>query len=404
MQPLPATRYRIQSIDVLRGLIMIIMALDHVRDFFHRADSIGVNVGLDPTNLQTTSPFLFFTRWITHYCAPTFVFLAGTSAFIMGQKKTKSELSSFLIKRGLWLVFVEVIIITLSWTFDPLYHVFILQVIWAIGISMIILGLLVWLPWRIIFLLGLIIVFGHNLIDYPSLNKGLKGGLLADLIYFGNFTFYPLGGNRVLAIIYAFLPWTGVMTLGYCFGKLFIQGVDPAWRRKVLLQLGVAITILFFVLRFINMYGDPVPWTQQFRGSVFTFLSFFNLNKYPPSLMFLCMTIGPAIIFLALIEKIQNKFTAITNIYGRVPMFYYILHFYIIHTLVVIVFYIQGFGSKDIITPNSPFLFKPPGFGVPLLGVYAIWIFVVLLLYPVCKKYDRYKTANIREKWWLNYI
>jgi len=383
---------------------MIIMALDHVRDFFHKANSIGVNVGIDPTNLQITTPFLFFTRWITHYCAPAFVFLAGTSAFIMGQKKTKSELSSFLIKRGLWLVFVEVIIITLSWTFDPLFHVFILQVIWAIGISMIILGLLVWLPWRIIFLLGLIIVFGHNLIDYPSISKGLKGGVLADLAYFGNFTFYPLGSNRVIGIIYAFLPWTGVMILGYCFGKLFIQGADPVWRRKILFQLGIGITVLFFVLRFINMYGDPVPWAQQPRGSLFTFLSFLNLNKYPPSLMFLCMTIGPAIIFLALIEKVQNKFTAVMNIYGRVPMFYYILHFYIIHTLVVIVFYIQGYESKDIITPNSPFLFKPPGFGVPLLGVYAIWIFLVLILYPLCKKYDRYKTAHIREKWWLNYI
>lgn len=404
MQPLPTIRYRVQSIDILRGLIMIIMALDHVRDFFHKADSIGINVGIDPTNLQTTTPFLFFTRWITHYCAPAFVFLAGSSAFLMGQKKSKSELSAFLIKRGFWLVLVEVIIVTLSWTFDPLYHVFILQVIWAIGISMIILGLLVWLPWRIILLLGFIIVFGHNLLDYPSLSKGLRGGIFADLAYFGNFTFYPLGGNRVLGIIYAFLPWTGVMMLGYCFGKLFVQSVDPVRRRKILLQSGIGITVLFFVLRFVNLYGDPLPWAQQPRGSVFTFLSFFNLNKYPPSLLFLCMTTGPAIIFLALIEKVQNKFTAIMNIYGRVPMFYYMLHFYIIHTLVVIVFYIQGFGSKDIITPNSPFLFKPPGFGVPLLGVYAIWIFVVLILYPLCKKYDRYKTTHIREKWWLSYI
>lgn len=404
MQPLTTARYRIQSIDILRGLIMIIMALDHVRDFFHKADSLGVNVGIDPTNLQTTTPFLFFTRWITHFCAPVFVFLAGTSAFIMGQKKTKKELSVFLIKRGLWLVFVELVIITFSWTFDPLYHIFILQVIWTIGISMIILGMLVWLSPRFILLLGLLIVIGHNLLDYPVINKEFKGGFISDLLYFGQFSFYPFAENRILLIIYSFVPWSGVMMLGYYFGRLFVQTVDPAWRRKTLLKVGIGITLLFFILRFINLYGDPVPWTEQERGSVFTFLSFFNLNKYPPSLLFLCMTIGPAIIFLALIEKIQNRFTAVLNIYGRVPMFYYILHFYIIHTLVVIFFYIQGFGSKDIVTPDSPFLFKPSGFGVPLIGVYAIWIFVVLILYPLCRKYDRYKSTHIREKWWLSYI
>lgn len=400
----PVTRYRVQSIDVLRGLVMVIMALDHVRDFFHRVESVGVDVGIDPTNLATTTPALFFTRWITHYCAPTFVFLAGTSAFIMGQKKTKTQLSGFLIKRGIWLVLVELFIITLSWTFDPLYHVFILQVIWAIGISMILLGILVWLSPTVILIIGLLIVFGHNLLDYPSINKGLKGGFISDLLYFGMFSFYPLGGNRVLAIIYAFLPWTGIMMLGYYFGKLYVQGVDAAWRRKVLLRLGIGITVLFLLLRFINSYGDPVSWSQQARGSVFTFLSFFNLNKYPPSLMFVCMTLGPAILFLALMEKVQNKFTAVMNIYGRVPMFYYILHFYMIHTLVVVFFYLQGYGSDDIITPNSPFLFKPQTFGVPLWGVYFIWIFLVIILYPLCKKYDRYKTAHAKEKWWLSYL
>jgi uncharacterized membrane protein len=400
----PVTRYRVQSIDVLRGLVMVIMALDHVRDFFHRADSVGVDVGIDPTNLATTTPVLFFTRWITHYCAPVFVFLAGTSAFIMGQKKTKAQLSGFLIKRGVWLVLVELFIITLSWTFDPLYHIFILQVIWAIGISMILLGILVWFSPTVIFILGLLIVCGHNLLDYPSINKGLKGGFISDLLYFGMFSFYPLGSNRFIGIIYAFLPWTGIMMLGYYFGKLYMQGVDATWRRKILFRLGIGITVLFLLLRFINSYGDPVSWSQQTRGSVFTFLSFFNLNKYPPSLMFVCMTLGPAILFLALMERIQNKFTAVMNIYGRVPMFYYILHFYMIHTLVVIFFYLQGYGTDDIITPNSPFLFKPQTFGVPLWGVYLIWIFIVAVLYPLCKKYDRYKSVHAKEKWWLSYV
>lgn len=193
--------------------------------------------------------------------------------------------------------------------------------------------------------------------------------------------------------------------LGYCFGKLYQSGVDPVWRRKILLRLGSGLILLFIILRFINIYGDPVPWSSQLRGGVYTFLSFLNLNKYPPSLLFLCMTIGPGIIFLAFFEKIQNGFTRVMNVYGRVPMLYYILHFYIIHLVVVIVFYAQGYGAKDIApTGGLPFYFKPNGLGFGLVGVYAVWFFVVLILYPVCKKYNRYKTTHAKEKWWLSYI
>jgi len=383
---------------------MVIMALDHVRDFFFKADVSGggASVAMDPTNLATTTPWLFFTRWITHFCAPTFVFLAGTSVFLMGQKKTKSELSSFLITRGFWLVLVELFVITFAWTYNPFYNLFILQVIWAIGISMILFGLVIRLPFWFIFFLGFVIVFGHNLLDYPDINKNLKGGWLADLLYFSNFSIYSLSKDHFFLIVYAFLPWWGVMMLGYCFGKLYGNTIDPLWRRKILLLLGSGLVLLFVILRLLKGYGDPVPMSQQQRGSVFTFLSFLNVNKYPPSLAFLSMTIGPAMIVLALLENIQNKVTGFFRTYGRVPMFYYILHFYIIHTIAIIVFFAQGFSTSEIVTKNNPFLFKPPGFGFGLAGVYAVWLFVFLVLYPLCKKYNRYKSTH--RQWWLSYI
>ena len=404
MNQLPANRYRVQSIDILRGIIMVIMALDHVRDFFFKAavTAGGASIATNPTNMATTTPALFFTRWITHFCAPLFVFLAGTSIFFMAQKKSKNEVSLFLIKRGFWLIIVELVIITFSWSFNPHYNLFFLQVIWAIGISMILLGLFIRLPFWFILSLGIIIVFGHNLLDYPGINKNLKGNLLTDLAYFTNFSIYNIDQTHAAIIVYAFLPWTGMMLLGYCFGKLYRKTVDPLWRRKMLLRMGASLIFLFIVLRFINSYGDPVHWSQQQRGGFFTFLSFLNVNKYPPSLDFICMTIGPAMIILSLLEKVQNKATGFFQVYGRVPMFYYILHLYLIHTIAVIIFFLQGFSTSDIATPQNPFFFKPPGFGFGLLGVYAVWIFVVLALYPLCKKYDRYKSTY--QKWWLSYL
>jgi len=291
---------------------------------------------------------------------------------------------------------------TFGWTFNPFFNVFILQVIWAIGMSMILLGLLIHLPYKIIFAVGLSIVIGHNIMDFPSLSSALKGSLVANLLYFSNFSIYAITQNHVFIIVYSFLPWTGVMLLGFCFGKLFEPGIDSTKRIKTLFQLSSAVVILFFILRLINVYGDPVPWSVQPRGFTYTLLSFFNVNKYPPSLLFLCMTLGPGILFLAFIEKIQNKFTDIMNVYGKVPMIFYVLHFYLIHVLVVIVFYWQGFGSADIVSPNNPFLFKPNGLGFGLWGVYVIWSMVVLLLYPVCKKYGLYKSTH--HQWWLSYL
>ncbi len=395
--------YRVQSIDVLRGIVMVIMALDHVRDFLYKADvGNAAAVATDPTNLHTTTPALFFTRWITHFCAPVFVFLSGTSAFLIGQRRTKKELSSFLIKRGFWLILVELFIITLAWTFDPLYHLFILQVIWAIGVSMVILGLMVRLPFAVILVTGILIVFGHNLLDYPSLNTNLKGSILADIAYFGQFSIHRLFDNHFFIVVYAFLPWTGIMLLGYCFGYFYTTKFSTEGRRKLLVRIGFALIFLFIILRYTNFYGDPVPWSSQPRGPIYTFLSFLNVNKYPPSLLFICITLGPALIVLTFLERVQNRFTSIMNIYGRVPMFYYIIHFYIIHTFVVILFFVTGHTSKDIVTPNNPFLFRPSDLGFGLLGVYLVWLFVVIILYPLCKQYDRYKTSH--TNWWLRYI
>ena len=398
-------RYRIDSIDVLRGIVMVIMALDHVRDFFHKVVvEGGEDLATGPTDLATTTPLLFFTRWITHFCAPIFVFLAGTAAFLLSLKKSKKDLSGFLIKRGIWLLIVETVIITFGWTFNPLFNVIILQVIWAIGISLIILGLMVYLPFNVILIIGFIIVFGHNLLDFPAISGALKGGFFPDLLYFSNFSIYNIDSDRIVLIVYAFLPWTGVMLLGYCFGKLFRPEVNPSWRRKVLLQMGAGLIALFILLRVINEYGDPIPWSEHIRGDIFSFLSFININKYPPSLDFLSVTIGGGMLMLVALEGVRNKLTEIFRIYGRVPMFYYILHFYLIHLLVVIGFYAQGFPNSKIATPNSPFLFRPGEFGYSLGVVYLIWLFVVIVLYPLCKKYDRYKTANANRKWWLSYL
>lgn len=400
---LTASRYRINSIDVYRGIIMIVMALDHVRDYFYKViiDNAST-VAAGPTDLATTTPQLFITRWVTHFCAPAFIFLAGTSAYLLGQKKSKRDLSFFLLKRGVWLLLAEITIITLGWTFNPFFNIFILQVIFAIGISMILLGLFIYLPYTAILIIGATIVFGHNLLDYSSVNDNLKGGLLSDISYFSNFAMYHISQTHVVIIVYAFLPWTGLMLLGYCFGKLYAPDTDPSFRRRWLIRMGSGLILFFILLRFMNGYGDPIPWAVHERGPVFTFLSFLNVNKYPPSLMFLSITIGVAMLALAWLEPLQNKATDFFAIYGRVPLFYYILHLYIIHALVVIFFFINGHPTTEIISPESPFLFRPSTFGFNLLGVYAIWLFVVLSLYPLCKKYDRYKRTH--KKWWLSYL
>jgi uncharacterized membrane protein len=393
-----AMKNRIQSIDILRGTVMVIMALDHVRDFFYNPGGNVTAAGLNPTDLATTFPALFFTRWITHFCAPIFVFLAGTSAFIMSQRKSKMELSAFLIKRGIWLIVVEILLVTLAISFNPFYNLFFLQVIWAIGCSMIILGLFVYLPYRFILGLGLAIVFLHNSLNFIDLPKNM----LTDMLYSALFSGYPYAPQRVVIFVYAIIPWSGIMMLGYCFGKLYLPGVIGEERKRKLLFMGLGLLGLFIVLRLINVYGDPVKWSVQTRGPVYTFLSFLNLNKYPPSLMYFCVTIGVGMLALRWLEGMNNAYTRVMNVFGRVPFFYYVIHFYLIHGLLVILFYARGYTNKDIVNPDSPFLFTPSGLGVSLIGVYTVWMLVILIMYPLCKRYNAYKGTH--HQWWLSYV
>ena len=390
---------RIQSIDILRGLVMVIMALDHVRDYFHIHAWTD-----DPLNLETTTPALYFTRYITHFCAPTFVFLSGVSIYLQSLRKTKPELSVFLMKRGLWLIFVEFLIISFAWSFNPAFERFPLGVIWSIGISMFILGLLIRLPYKAILVGGLIIVFGHNLLDFPEAATGFNAGFLLDLLHSSRWTSHTIAENRNLIIGYPFLPWLGLMMMGYCAGQLFSPQFDAARRKKLLTQMGIGLLVLFMILRGINIYGDPVGWSQQQNG-LYTFFSFMNVNKYPPSLLYMCVTIGCALLLLLHLEKLENRFTKIISVFGRAAFFYYILHLYLIHILAAISFYVHGHTLAKIAEGESVFKWKfvVPGEGFGLLGVYAIWLFVILCLYPLCKWYDNYKTIH-KEKWWLSYL
>ncbi|NOW98605.1 DUF1624 domain-containing protein [Mucilaginibacter sp. SG564] len=394
MPPPTENKQRVQSIDVLRGLIMLVMALDHVRDFFHLSN-------VNPTDMATTTPFLFFTRWITHFCAPTFVFLSGVSANLAGSRRSPGEFSGFLIKRGLWLIAVEVVLMTLAISANPFYNFIILQVIWAIGISMIILGLLNRLPIKVIGFIGLLLFFGHNLFDLPGLFNPATAGSATKILFTASAAIIPLGKSHFIFCLYAILPWTSVMLLGYTFGALYRSGYDAVLRRRQLRYAGLITLGIFVIVRAINIYGDPAPWAVQ-RNALFTVMSFLNTTKYPCSLLYLCMTLGVSLLLLSYFEKIQNKVTDIFNIYGKVPFFYYVPHFYIIRVLSIIFFFAWGYTSKDIGTPQSPLWFRPPSFGYSLLVVYLIWLLVIASLYFPCRWFGKYKQTH--KQWWLSYL
>ncbi len=377
---------------------MVIMALDHTRDMFHATAFTE-----DPVDLTTTTPFLFFTRWITHFCAPVFIFLAGISAYLQGQRKSKKELSTFLLKRGLWLVFIEVVVITFGWTFNIYYNTIILQVIWAIGLSMILLAGVIWLRIHLIAVLAIIILLGHNLLDHTAIMKSDHTGFLFDVLFKGNFSVHFISPDHITLIIYPIIPWAGLMFAGYYAGQLFRSSVAVVKRKKVLNYTGIGLIGLFIVLRAFNIYGDPVDWATQKNG-YFTFLSFINVTKYPPSLLFMCITIGPALILLSSLEAMSNKFSKIITTYGAVPFFYYVLHFYILHTLSAILFFFRGHTFKEGLLDvfGFPFKFMAPGEGYGLGVVYLVWIFTVLVLYPLCKWFRNYKAKH--TNWWLSYL
>jgi uncharacterized membrane protein len=394
---LTANKKRIESIDLLRGFIIVIMALDHVRDYFH-ADYFYY----DPTDLAQTNGILFFTRWITHFCAPVFIFLAGTSAFLVGERKTKKQLSLFLLKRGLWLILLEFVVINFAWSFNPTYPFFRLQVIWVLGLCMVIMSALIYLPPKVILATGLVILFGHNLLDnIHATGNSFNDFLWAELHERKRFTI----GNRSIATGYPFLAWLGIMALGYCFGALYKPGIAASTRKKYLVAIGSTAILLFILGRSINMYGDMASWSVQ-RNSILTACSFLNVTKYPPSLLYSLMTLGPAIMLLAFMEGPLNWLGRRVIHFGRVPLFFYVLHLFLIHALAVIAVVASGrlwtemISVTNINARDSPWL---KGYGFSLLGTYAVWILVVLLLYPLCKWYDSYKASH-KEKWWLSYL
>lgn len=382
---------RIESIDLLRGIVIIIMAIDHVRGYFH-ADKFA----FDATDLTKTNATIFFTRWITHFCAPAFVFLAGTSASIISQRKSIRELSKFLFTRGLWLVFVELTIVCFGWFFDPGFHFFALGVIWALGISMIVMSLLVHLPLKMVLIIGLVILFGHNMLDGIEVEgNSFKAFLWAVLHDSRRFEFgYPNVNAQ-----YPVLAWIGIMALGYATGSLFKNEVSPAKRNKYLMIIGITAILLFIILRAFNIYGDHAPWSVQ-KNFLFTLLSFLNTTKYPPSLLYSLMTVGPALVFLSLMEKPLGKWAQPFLHFGRVPMFFYILHIYLIHSLVTVAIVVTGGDWHETVIKNGLKNFHPR---FSLWVVYIVWVAVIVILYPFCKWYDKYKSAH-KEKWWLSYL
>ena len=381
---------RLDSVDFLRGAVMIIMALDHTRDFFSSSR-------FDPLDLNQTTAALFFTRWITHYCAPVFVFLAGTGAFLSASRgKTKPELARFLLTRGLWLIFLEFTVIRFGWLFNVDYLLSFGQVIWAIGVSMIVLAGLIFLSVRAIAVFGIAMIVLHNFLDGISPSQLGTFGWPWQIIHGGGIIIYA--PHHYYVALYPLIPWIGVMAAGYAFGSLLVK--EEKVRRKVLLRLGLGMILGFLLLRASNIYGDPNHWTFQ-KNSLYTMLSFIKCEKYPPSLLYLLMTLGPAIAALPLLEKLKGEFSSIVITYGRVPMFYYVIHIFLIHALAVVVAYFTVHQVGFLFSSDPPGLWEVPfGFGLGI--VYLVWIAVVASLYLPCRWFAGLKRR--KKNAWLSYL
>lgn len=388
----PAGRFRLESIDLLRGIIIVIMALDHVHDFF------GVP-GANPVDLATTTAPLFFTRWITHFCAPVFFLLTGTGAFLTLRRMTKPDLSRFLVTRGLWLIVLEVVVMRFALQFNFDYQVTLLIVLWALGWAMIMLAGLIHLPTWALVAVGVAMVAGHNLLDGIA---PATLGAFAPLWTVLHVPGFLVTGPHTVFVTYPLVPWLGVTALGYALGNVYAW--DAGRRQAWLLRLGLVLTVGFVMLRGLNVYGDPFPWSVQ-RSPLWTLLSFLGTQKYPPSLLFLLMTLGPALLLLRAFDAGTPRVLRPALAFGKVPLFFYGLHFYLIHLLAVVVCYV-GYGdvggmfrSPDL--GHFPFT-APPGWGLGLPWIYAIWIGVVLALYPLCRWYASLKRR--RRDWWLSYL
>ena len=394
---------RVNAVDLLRGVVMVIMLLDHTREFVHREV-----LNFDPSDLSKTNTLLFFTRWITHFCAPVFVFLAGTGAFLQGARgKSKAELSKFLITRGLWLILLEVTLIRIIVWFNVDYHfALMLQVIWAIGVSMIVLAALIHLPPRAVAIISIAMIALHNALDLIRVSPPAPGtagpGFWASVWMVlhqpGIIFFTP---NIHGLVLYPLIPWVGVLAAGYCFGAVYQW--EPERRRRFLFKLGGGMLIGFVVLRAINLYGDPLLWSVQ-KNAVFTLLSFLNVLKYPPSLLFLLLTLGAPILALPWFERVEQGWLSRVFItFGRVPLLFYVGQWITVHVLAMAAGYLAGqpigwlfTGLLDRPAPN------PGNLGFSLWVVYAFWFLGLLLLYPVCRWFADVKRR--RKDWWLSYL
>lgn len=383
---------RISSIDIMRGIVMVIMALDHVRDFFHADATV-----FDPTDMTKTNPVLFYTRWITHFCAPTFVFLSGVSARLGLQRKSKKELSWYLLTRGVWLIIIEQTIFRFGFSFSLQYDLLIYLVLWAIGGSMIILSGLVYLSPRIVFIIGLILIFGHNAFDGIRLAPGEAG--------YGIWVFIMQSGFVPPATVvpYALIPWCGILLAGFGAGTLYTEDFDPLQRKKILLNTGIASIALFIVIRATNAYGDIAPWAVQ-KNILFTIMSFMNTTKYPVSLLFTLVTLGPVLMVLSWLETSKSKTLERVSVFGRVPLFYYLGHFILIHIVALILYLIiSGASFSELNFSLMQTLGGVPrGFGYSLPWTYVAWLGTVIFMYPLCVWYDRYKRSH--KSWWLSYL
>jgi uncharacterized membrane protein len=403
--PSTSSRRRLDSIDLLRGIVMVVMALDHVRDFVFTG-----TLQFNASDFTQTTPEIFFTRWITHFCAPVFVFLAGTGAYIQRSRgKSVPDLSWFLLTRGLWLIVLEFTIVRFAVTFTLDYQlVGLTQVIWVIGVGMIVLAALIRVPTAVTGGLGVAVICLHNLLDrfptYQFRGAGTAAPTALQWVWaflHAGFAMLPVGqSGRVLVVLYAVLPWVGVMAAGYAFGSVYT--LAPAVRRRVLLQLGGVVVVAFLVLRTLNGYGDPNPWAHQAIPR-YTVLSFLNVTKYPPSLDFVLMTLGPAILALAWFERVNPSGVAAPLItFGRVPMFYYLLQWFAAHAIALAV--VTALHQKPVwlFWHTFPPPAAAPDAGVRLRTVYLIWFAVIALLYPLCRWYAGVKAR--RRDWWLSYL
>ncbi len=385
----PPNRVRLEAVDLLRGVIMVLMALDHTRDFF------GIP-GQNPTDLASASAALFLTRWVTHLCAPVFFLLTGTGSYLSLRRRSRRELSGFLLTRGLWLIFLDLVVARcLAYQFNFDYRVTMLLVLWALGWAMFTLATLVRLPASVVTAFGAVLIVGHNLFDSVR-----SASPLWSILHAPGFVLNT--PEHVVFAAYPLIPWVGVTAVGYGLGQVY--GWDAGRRRAFLLRLGAALSLAFLVLRGLNVYGDPSRWTRQ-KSAVLTVLSFLNTTKYPPSLLFLLMTLGPALIFLALVDRHTPAPLRPALLIGRVPLFYYLLHFALIHLLAVATCLLR-YGSAHWMVESPdlahyPFT-APPGWGFSLPVVYLVWALVVIAMYPLCRWFAAVKAR--RREAWLSYL